>query len=164
MPYDYVCKICGQDFINLSRLVTHKKRVHSSKINCVLCNFNAKSLLTAKRHTEVEHREDEVDKSCQYCDFEAQDVKIIEKHISEVHQDQSMKSTCEKCNFPAYHEPILEEHKKFHDKIICTLCSFTADSRHGLLVHITNHSKKHIQCMECNFSTSLKQQVFSSRF
>ena len=157
VPYDYVCKICGQDFFNVSKLVGHEKKDHSSVIlyNCVLCNYKAKSWLSVQKHSKVEHREDQVDKSCQFCDFEAQDVKMIEKHMSEVHEDQSTKSTCEKCNFFAYHEPILIEHKTFHEKMICTHCSFTGDSRRGLLIHIKmQHGRKQNQCTMCNFYAS----------
>ena len=162
IPYNYLCKICGKDYINMSRLVTHKKSEHSSKIlhNCVFCKFKAKSLPIIQKHTEVEHKKEDVNKSCQLCGFEVQDVKMIEEHMSEVHKKQSKMSTCEKCKFSAYHKPILDQHKAFHEKMICTLCPFAGKSRTGLQIHIKmKHSGKKIQCKTCNFSATSSQRM-----
>ena len=160
MSYDHVCKICGKDFLSKTALIRHKRNRHSSVImyHCSLCNFKCKSRHYLQRHSDNEHQENEVERSCQFCDFRAEDLSIIEKHMSSDHTESS-KEACGVCAFSAYHIPILKEHKKIHD-IKCKSCSFTAECRRNLQIHIKkSHNQKQIQCTLCNFSSTTNSKL-----
>ena len=169
VPYEYVCELCGKDFLNLRNLLYyHKPKCFGGEktkwtpepIPCDLCEFVSKKGKQGLSQHWKQHGDVDISLACHKCEFKTETIKSIEEHVRN-HGEPPI--ACRLCTFSAHHRPILLAHfDTVHETVHetkCKFCSYETTSIMGLNLHMRRmHSHDRVDpvlsasiCDRCGF-------------
>ena len=153
------CEICGDQFVNQSKLEKHQKMRHERKITCDICHkvFDPKPgwRNTYDGHRKQEHGIGLKEFECSVCKKTFKMKSILKTHFKLVHGPKNF--TCDSCGKSFRSEKSLEYHKMSHlaQTIPCSIpnCGIFVQTEQKLKQHMYScHKKKRekkFHCEEC---------------
>ena len=141
-PNTMVCTHCGKQFLTLSGLLRHTKKIHTkiTKYKCEFCKklFNEKSHFQGHMSSHIDHKA----YTCTSCSLSFQYRPNCQRHMKTCGQKSDKKKyTCELCQAEFSRKDILIDHKNCkHNKkqtYNCRHCDAKYFWRSSLSKHMT---------------------------